>query len=252
MSTPILAVVFDLGGTLEEVYFDNEIRRKACPLLGEILARNGIDLGLDDAGLFAFITERFERYSAYRATTLRQASPERIWSEFILAGRDVPRAKVEALAEELQFCYDVTFYTRTMRPEAPEALAMLKRLGYKLGIISNISSRGQVRFDLQAYGLEHYFDPIIPSSVFGWRKPSPRIFLEATRRLKLPPSACAFVGDTVSRDVVGARHAGYGLAIQIKSWLTGVSDSATDTEQPDALVKNLLEVVEVVEATKRG
>jgi putative hydrolase of the HAD superfamily len=86
----------------------------------------------------------------------------------------------------------------------------------------------------------------LPSSVFGWRKPNPRIFLEAARQLNLTPGECAYVGDTVSRDVVGARRAGYGLVIQIKSFLTAQSDRATDVEPPDAIVQDLMQVVALV------
>ena len=90
-------------------------------------------------------------------------------------------------------------------------LARLKSAGFRLGVISNVVSLGQVPHNLRAYGLDHYFEAVVTSSAFGYRKPSPRIFWEATRQMDLPPAACAYVGDTISRDVVGARRAGYGL-----------------------------------------
>ncbi len=98
--------------------------------------------------------------------------------------------------------------------------------------------------------VHHYFDPIVTSASLSIRKPHPRIFLEAARLMDLPPAACAYVGDTVSRDVVGARRAGYGLAIQITSFLTGKSDRETDTEAPDALIRDLREVVDLVTGTR--
>ena len=64
--------------------------------------------------------------------------------------------------------------------------------------------------------------------------------------MQLPPQACAYVGDTVSRDVIGARRAGYGLAIQIKSFLTDRSDSGTDRVPPDAVIQDLREVLDLV------
>jgi FMN phosphatase YigB (HAD superfamily) len=39
-------------------------------------------------------------------------------------------------------------------------------------------------------------------------KPDPRIFGMAAERLALPPSACVYVGDFLSLDVLGARGAG--------------------------------------------
>ena len=99
---------------------------------------------------------------------------------------------------------------------------------------------------LEEYGIAHYFDPILTSSNFGWRKPNERIFLECARLLGLPPAGCAYVGDTISRDVIGARRAGYGLAIQIKSFLTTKADKETDVEPPDAIIQDLREVVGVI------
>ena len=104
-----------------------------------------------------------------------------------------------------------------------------------------------VAVKLAEYGIARYFDPILTSSNFGWRKPNERIFLECARLLGLPPAGCAYVGDTISRDVIGARRAGYGLAIQIKSFLTTKADKETDVEPPDAIIQDLREVLDVME-----
>ncbi len=90
------------------------------------------------------------------------------------------------------------------------------------------------------------------SSNFGWRKPNERIFHEATRLMGLPPAACAYVGDTVSRDVIGARRAGYGLAIQIESFLTDQIDQRDRTDvRPDAVIHDLMQVVGLVAPERR-
>ena len=64
--------------------------------------------------------------------------------------------------------------------------------------------------------------------------------------MNLSPAECAYVGDTISRDVSGARRSGYGLAIQIKSFLTDKADKETDIEAPDAVIHDLIEVVGLV------
>jgi putative hydrolase of the HAD superfamily len=105
-----------------------------------------------------------------------------------------------------------------------------------------------VPLNLQAYGIAAYFGTVITSSGLGWRKPNPRIFYEAARSMELPPAACAYVGDTISRDVIGARRAGYGMTIQIRSFLTAKSDEAvpSNAEQPDAVIRDLTQVVGLV------
>ncbi len=62
----------------------------------------------------------------------------------------------------------------------------------------------------------------------------------------LAPAECAYVGDTISRDVRGARRAGYGLAIQIRSFLTLQSDTAAETELPDAVITDLTQVLDLL------
>ena len=68
-----------------------------------------------------------------------------------------------------------------MRPEIPEVLAALREMGYKIGLISNVNSRGQVPKNLSQYEIKHFFDPIILSSEYGRRKPDPAIFHHAAR-----------------------------------------------------------------------
>jgi putative hydrolase of the HAD superfamily len=136
-----------------------------------------------------------------------------------------------------------------MRPEAPAALKALADRGYRLGVISNVLSLGQVNHNLQLYGLASRFDAIVTSSGLGTRKPNPRIFWEAARLIGLPPEACAYVGDTISRDVIGSRRAGYALAIQIRSFLTKVADGDSQTESPDFAVDSLLQVLDAVDHT---
>ncbi len=240
------AVLFDMGGTLEDVDYDDALRLQATRGLQAILARCGLDPGLKTADLCAVVKAGMKKYNAWREETEMELSPERMWSEFVLPDLGLPGERLAAAGEELACFYDLNFYRRTLRPETKPLLDALRQRGFRLGVVSNVYSRGAVPHNLARYGLTQYFQVVLASSVFGRRKPDTRIFLEASRLLELPPSACAYVGDTVSRDVVGARRAGYGMAIQIKSFLTAVADKETDTEQPDAVVENLLQVVDVV------
>lgn len=244
--TAIRAVAFDLGGTLEEVLFDDALRLEAAAGLRELLARHNLDPGLDVPGLQAAVGRGMQAYRAWREVRQVELPPERVWADFVLAGHGLDRARLEAAAEELAFYYESHFFQRSLRPEVPEVLARLQAYGLRLAVISNITSRRLVPHRLQAYGIAHYFDPILASCVLGWRKPDPRIFLEAARLMGLEPAACAYVGDTVSRDVAGAQRAGYGLAIQIQSFLTAVTDTEDDVAQPDAVVSHLTEVIGLV------
>lgn len=246
----IRAVVFDLGGTLEDVHYNDEIRLEATRGLQRLLSERGLDPGLASSELQAVVLQGMEAYKDWRERTEIELPPERVWIDYIFPDRGLPPDRLAAAAEDLAFYHENHFFTRVLRPEVPAVLAALRERGLRLSVISNIVSRRLVQHNLAAYGVAHYFDPIVTSASLSIRKPHPRIFLEAARLMDLPPAACAYVGDTVSRDVVGARRAGYGLAIQITSFLTGKSDRETDTEAPDALIRDLREVVDLVTGTR--
>ena len=240
------AVLFDLGGTLDDVYYDDALRLQATPGFHEILVKHDLDPGLTIPDLYATLKTGMKEYQIWREASERELPPARVWREFVFAKYNFTQGQFDAVGEELAFYWDTRFSRRTMRPQVPALLKVLRERGLRLGVISNILSRNMVPHQLAGYGICEYFQAVLASSVFGWRKPSPRIFLEAARQFNLAPWECAYVGDTVSRDVVGARRAGYALAIQIKSFLTARSDRATDVEPPDAVVQSLTEVVDLV------
>jgi len=244
--TKIRAVVFDMGGTLEDIYYDEASRLAATRGLLELLRRHNLDPQLDLPALYAVITSGLEAYHRWRVATERELPPERVWTEYVFPHHGLPPDRLAAVADELAFFYDNNYYTRVLRPEVPAVLAALHERGLRLAVISNVISRGQVQYGLAAYGLAHYFAAVVTSSGLGWRKPNPRLFWEAARLMGLPPAACAHVGDTVSRDVVGARRAGYGLAIQIKSFLTSKADGPADVAPPDAVIHDLREIIGLV------
>ena len=246
---PIRAVVFDLGGTLEETYYDDALRTTATRGLRQLLIERNIDPGLSLSELQATVLAGLRAYTDWREKTEIELPPERVWTEYIFPAAGLPKERLLAAAEDLTFYYETQFQARTMRPEAPAMLRELAAKGYRLAVISNIISRRLVAVKLAEYGIACYFDPILTSSNFGWRKPNERIFLECARLLGLPPAGCAYVGDTISRDVVGARRAGFGLAIQIKSFLTTKADKESDVEPPDAAIRDLREVLDVIRDT---
>ena len=246
--TPIQAVLFDMGGTLEDLYYDDEIRRKATLGLRALLIERGLDPGLSLPDLHAAVLLGMQAYQAWREKSEIELPPERVWAEYIFPNRGLSQDRLIQAAEDITIFYDNNYHVRNLRPEAPEVLEALHRRGLQLGIISNIISRRAVPLNLQAYGIAAYFSMVVTSSSLGWRKPNPRIFQEAARSMGLPPAACAYVGDTISRDVIGARRAGYGMAIQIRSFLTVKSDEAVpaNAERPDAVIRDLTQIVGLV------
>jgi putative hydrolase of the HAD superfamily len=242
-TNPIGAVLFDMGGTLEDLASDESIRREATRGLRELMHKLGVDPGLSLPDLQATVFAGLEAYQAWRDQREVELPPEQVWTEYIFAKQALSEERLMAAAEELTLFYEENYYLRRLRAEAPATLEALHEKGFRLAIISNVMSRCLVPRKLAEYGIAHYFDPVVTSSCLGWRKPNERIFDEAARLMQLPPKACAYVGDTVSRDVIGARRAGYGLAIQIRSFLTAKADLGVDAVPPDYVITDLGQVL---------
>jgi len=84
-------------------------------------------------------------------------------------------------------------------------LAALSRR-YRLGIVSNFY--GNLAAVCDECGMRGFFSVIIDSAQVGCRKPDPRIFHMAVAALGVRPADAVFVGDSLSRDMAGARAVG--------------------------------------------
>lgn len=79
-------------------------------------------------------------------------------------------------------------------PHLIEMLEELKTRNIAIGMITN--GRGQFQMDnIQALGIEKYFDSILVSEWEGMKKPNPNIFLKALQDLEVNPEESLFMGD---------------------------------------------------------
>jgi putative hydrolase of the HAD superfamily len=242
----IQAVFFDMGGTIETMDATRELRLRATPELQERLRAAGIDLHLGDEELYAVVMNGWRRYHAWTVETTEELSPRRVWGEYILAGLPVDPEIVGAAAQDLMFFLETRYYQREMRPEMPEVLAAIKKMGLKIGLISNVCSKDQVPVNLAQYGIREYFDPIVLSGEYGRRKPDPAIFHHAARLANVPTGGCVYVGDRIARDILGARRAGFKLAIQIRhDYKHGEDDTGAE---PDAIIGQMTELLDLLKA----
>lgn len=97
---------------------------------------------------------------------------------------------------------------RAAYPDVPPCLEGIRRLGMKMGIISNIPSEERLRNELKAIGLLEFFPVLVSSGSVGVSKPKKEIFHLAAKQLNEVPSEILFVGDDLQRDYYGAIHAG--------------------------------------------
>lgn len=243
----ITSVLFDMGGTLEDIYVDERSEWAAIEKLRDMLASFGLDPGVDGEELKSRVDAGWVRYGRYRDSCDVELKPIPIWRDYVLADFHFPPERLESHCEELAHMWEVTHFHRALRPRVAEMLEGLKALGLKLGIISNTAALYQVFAVLEEYGIRDYFQDVTLSSVTGMRKPAPDIFRVALCQLRSDPEECVYVGDTVSRDIIGSKRAGFAKAIQICSQLTKEKDCGVRREfEPDYVVEDICEVLPIV------
>ena len=239
----IKAVMFDMGGTLEDLYSDEKNDRATAYALYEILQKHGVEVPYEAEPLWKIVGEGIQAYKTDSERTLVELKPEEIWPEWGFRDIPVDKAKIREISEEIAHMWETTFYDRKLREHAAEMLKGLKEdLGLYVSVVSNTGSLFQVFDTLTKYGVRQYFDDITLSSITGYRKPHPNIFRVALSQANLKPEECAFVGDTLSRDVVGPRKMGYGRVFKINSFLTKQKDIGKYEVEPDYEVTDIYDV----------
>ena len=90
-----------------------------------------------------------------------------------------------------------------------EVLNLLKTININTGILSNTMFSGNVlKEELDKHNLMRYFNFIVASSDYGFRKPSPRIFNIAIKKIGFDQEDIWCVGDKLEYDIKGAIQSG--------------------------------------------
>jgi putative hydrolase of the HAD superfamily len=212
---PIDTICLDAGGTL---VWPNWKRVR------DELAAQGIDV---DASSLAAADPRVRRSLDERHLIASSIDQSRAWNFFEAV---LTTAGVELTAGARRALSGIEEYQRTMNvwEHVPQfvapTLVELRRLGYKLVVVSN--ANGTVRQAFQRIGLFDLVDVIVDSAEEGFEKPDRRLFDVALRCAGANHSRALHAGDIYHIDVAGARAAG----------LTPVLvDEAASTRTPTAL-----------------
>ncbi|NIA16898.1 MAG: HAD-IA family hydrolase [Planctomycetes bacterium] len=97
----------------------------------------------------------------------------------------------------------------SVEPDITETLKELKRMGLKLGVLSNtFVNASTLGRHLEQLGMLEFFDVRLYSYEYPFRKPDKRIFLAAAKKLDIEPENILFVGDRIDTDINGSVAAG--------------------------------------------
>jgi putative hydrolase of the HAD superfamily len=223
----VRAVLFDLDETLIEEESSNDASAlAACEIA---FARHGVDRGILMAAMRQRSAELWRAGPMFEyCRDIGISSREGLWGSFIGDGpklarlrdwaveykirvwtdalRDL-RVNDDALAVELAQIFERDRRTRhVVFPETRSLLAELKK-DYRLALITNGAI--DIQSDkIRGSNLGEFFDTIIISGEFGFGKPNPRLFQMALEHLEVRPERSVMIGDSLRRDIGGARDVG--------------------------------------------
>lgn len=104
------------------------------------------------------------------------------------------------------FRVTATEYIR-LYDQVPEALAALKKQGYRLWLLSN-AQRAFTAYELRHLGLGAQFDGIYLSSDYQCRKPDVRFYQALMADHELKAGNCLMIGNDRETDIAGAKACG--------------------------------------------
>ncbi len=223
MQTSIKAICFDVGGTLRVAHDKQERETENIIKIQQFIGETGLPQEFSNK-----LSDREKKYRMWSRKTMVELKEADLWSTFMLP--DHPKKCVRDNAVMLNQLWRES-RVKSILPDAVETIKTLSSRGYLLGIISNTTSSVEVPQLLEENGITDLFGCIILSTVFGKRKPHPSLFLECAGKLGVLPEECAYVGDIISRDVVGGRQAGFSEITIINA--NGYSKDALAYEDDD-------------------
>jgi putative hydrolase of the HAD superfamily len=238
------ALLFDFGGVFEDLEVDEGQLEKGLYKIKSLLNENLPDISSrwsDES-----IMDGLKAYQDWSKKSFRELASPELWSNFLLREWGVKANTIRSFAEDMSYILEFFMYRRRLRPEGKSTLREIKRLGYLVGLVSNTISQKLIPDRLKMYNLWSYFDVVTLSSVIGVRKPAPEIFRETLDRLNVRAWESIFVGDTISRDVVGAKAVGFGCTIMIESGVSKIKDEGNDKLEPDLRIRSLDELLNIL------
>ena len=126
-------------------------------------------------------------------------------------------------------------------PGAEEVLHTLQKAGVRIGLLTNGAASVQ-REKIETSGLGLYFDAAVVSGEIDTGKPSPEIFHHLLGHLGVEANEALMVGNSLARDIVGAKRAGLHTC-----WLAlEGEDEPVGSVEPDLTIHSLGELPRLV------
>ena len=204
---PIEAILFDLYGTLVDIWTDED-DPSVYYTLCKFLRYYGVSLDPMD------LAARYQESAA--AHLMEHPIPYAEIDVFLVFEEILSDALKKSPERSLVIWFARLFRSLTIRRLGlfPDTQPALDALGatYRLSLVTDaqwVFSEPEIRF----LGLEKYLETVVLSSRYFIRKPDPQIYAHALRAMKLQPSQALYVGNDLYNDVPGPQAIGMPVAL---------------------------------------
>ena len=123
-------VLFDMGGTLEDIWYNEETTADVMKKLQAVLRANGLEPGCTDQEFRERVLAGVKEYKRWSEGNMLEAKPEEIWPNYYLKSFHFDPEKLLPITEELANLWEITYYHRELRPGVKEMLDGLKARGW--------------------------------------------------------------------------------------------------------------------------
>lgn len=239
----IKGIIFDINGTLSDIH-TNEWHDDVYRVLSNLLSYQGILLGPNDIKYLYFDIMKKQR--SVDGDRHREFDVVAIFDEIVRQHstgftRTLPPQKIEQLPRLLAEVHRAASRFRLQAYPGVEDVIRQLHPKYRLAIISDAQTAYALP-ELHAVGLSDYFDPIIISGDFGYRKPDLRLFSAALTAMKMDPAEVLYVGNDMYRDVYGAQR----LKMKTVFFKSNQGTQEKDGVKPDYIIYNFSELTNAI------
>jgi HAD superfamily hydrolase (TIGR01549 family) len=240
--SPIKAVIFDFIGTLTNLRGYSLEASRTTSKMKLYKAIVNVGFKVDPKRFLEAYTQAHEKHRIIRYQKLVEVT-NAVWISEALNNLgykttpDDPRAKTA-----VNVFFEDYLNSLKLRPYAKNTLKKLST-NYKLGLVSNFTYAPVIYHGLRRLNINQFFNAVLVSDEVGWRKPHPKIFNQALKRLKVSAHETIYVGDSPLEDIKGAKSIGM-KTIFVPSQFYSFENLYESREKPDMIVKDICELHE--------
>lgn len=238
----IKGILFDLYGTLIDIETDESLE-EIYRGIAHFLTYQGIQLHRWE------VRDRYYQIMKEQKKAGGEEFPEidveAIWNALLRKeGVNAAPARRRLALVLAQIYRGISRKRLQLYPEVKRVLDEL-RASYRLALVSDAQPCYALP-EMEAVGLQGYFDPLIISAPYGFRKPDRRLTEQALDMMKLMPAEALYVGNDMYRDIYGAKRLGI-KTIFVES---NQGDKSYENVTPDYVAYRFEDVLKGVEALK--